>query len=59
MTKRRRPPVPITDPRFVWIRPDDDCEAFRARQRERIARMQVNAAEVAQKVQAIRSKVSA
>lgn len=35
----RRPAIPITDRRFAWIPPDDDAEAFRQRQRERMARV--------------------
>ena len=47
--KRRRPPVPITSPAFVWTPPDADSNAFWQRQQERIARVQAKpAATVAQ-----------
>lgn len=47
--KRRRPAIQITDPAFVWIKADThtDPELFRARQRERIARVQAKPANVA------------
>lgn len=38
--KRRRPTIPITDARFVWVPPDHDSTAFRERQRARAAAIQ-------------------
>ena len=49
MTKRRRAPAPILNPEWTWHNAashDAGSDAFRERQRERIKRVQAQAAPV-------------
>lgn len=58
MSKRRRPPIRITDPAFEYVPSAvhlDGSDAFRARQRARRERMQEKPANV----QAIKSRRTA